>query len=200
MSNPVQNINNIAPVQEESKDKKPTDAVLADFEEGKRFLENGDTAQAAVTLHNALLGYEERDDENGIANASNQLGKACLKREEYETALKHFERAWEICEKLNDPASLIALLNQFAHVHIGLKQYNEAIGKCLDILGRYQSNNDPRGTVATLEWMANIYIEMDAKPKAADVYKTIASIHKNFKHEKIANGFLQKAEELEKAV
>ncbi len=200
MSCPVQNVNNIAPLQDEKQDAKPGDSVKADYEEGKKYLENGDTAQAAVALHNALLGYREKDDKNGIANASNQLGKVCVERNEYEKALKHFQCAWGICEELGDPSSLLALLHQFTLVYNGLEQYPKSIEACLDILGRYQDNNDPRGTVAALEQMAEIYIKMDEKSKAADTYRTIASIHANFKHENIAESYVEKANQLEEAV
>ncbi len=194
MSKPVQSIENIAPVAEQ---KTSEDTVLNEYEEGKKFLENGDTAQAAVALHNALLGYEERDDKTGVANASNQLGKVCLEREEYSKAQHHFERAWEVCNEMGDPSSLLALLQQYVIVYRGLEEYKKAIETCLDILSRYQDNNDPRGTVTTLESMAEIYIEMGEKEKAVDTYRTIAKIHANFKHESMAQGFLQKAEELE---
>ncbi len=200
MSSPVQNVNNIAPVQDEKQGAKPGGPGKDDYEEGKKYLENGDTGQAAVALHNALLGYREKDDKKGIANASNQLGKACLQRNEYEKALKHFECAWEICEELGDPASLVAILHQFTLVYNGLEQYPKAIETCLDILGRYQDNNDPRGTVAAMEQMAEIYITMDEKIKAADTYRTIASIHANFKHENIAESYVEKANQLEEAV
>ena len=78
-------------------------------------------AQAAVAFHNALFGYEEKGDENGIANASNQLGHVCLARKEYEQAKRHYQRAWEICEKLQDPMSLIALSKSYL-VYRGLKR------------------------------------------------------------------------------
>jgi hypothetical protein len=32
--------------------------------------------------------------------------------------------------------------------------------------------------------------------KAADAYRTVASIHKNFRHDNIAEGYLKKAAEL----
>ncbi len=50
---------------------------------------------------------------------------------------------------------------------------------------------------STLEKMADIYIAKGEKLKAADAYRTISSIHKNFKHENIATKFIEKAEALE---
>lgn len=197
MSNPVQSLDNIAPVQDAAKIKKPADPVQADYEEGKRFLENGDTGQAAVALHNALLGYEEKKDKNGIANAANQIGKLCIERGEFEKAKQSFSRAWEVCEELGDPASLQALNHQYIRVHRGLKNYKEAIAVCIEIIGVYQDNNNPKGTVECLETMAEIYVEMGDNAKAADTYRTIASIHTNYKHAGIAKSFADKADKLE---
>jgi tetratricopeptide (TPR) repeat protein len=197
MSNPVQSLDTIAPMQDAKKEGKPKDPVQADYEEGKRFFAEGNIGQAAVAFHNALLGYEEKKDTNGIANAANQIGKICLERGEYEKALKSFNRAWDICEEIGDPASLLTLNKEYAKVYRGLKDYKSAIGVCLDIIDTYQGNNNPKGTVETLETIAEIYLEMDDKVKAADTYRTISSIHANYKHESIAKNFAHKAAELE---
>ncbi len=197
MSSEIQSLDSIAPMNQ-SKTAKSSDPVQAEYDEGKSFLEAKHYGQAAVALHNALVGFEEKADENGIANASNQLGHLCLAREEFDTALKHYQRAFVICEKSNDRMSILAVLNKVVAAYKGLGQFDEAIETCLDILDHYQDNRDPQGTVATLEEMADIYIVKDDKIKAADTYRTIASIHRNFKHENIAAGFVKKAEELER--
>lgn len=176
--------------------EKPSDPLQADYEEGKRYLENLEYGQAAVALHNALVGFKEKNDDAGIANASNQLGHVCFAREEYENALKHYEKAFSICDKSNDRMSLLAVLKRIVEVHKSLKQYDPAIESSLAILDHYQDNRDPQGTVTTLEEMAEIYLKADKKEKAADTYRTIASIHKNFRHETIADGFMKKAARL----
>ena len=197
MSNSIQNINNIAPMGEGDTHQGEKDPVQADYREGKGLLERGETGLAAVSLHNALVGFEERNDENGIANAANQLGKVCLERKEYDKAIAHFKRAEEICEKLGDPFSLLALSKQLVVAYTEAEQYKEAISRCLHILELYQANNNPMGTVEILEELAKIYQRAGDNDKAADSYRTIASIHKNFKHDKIAQGFLEKAAALE---
>jgi tetratricopeptide (TPR) repeat protein len=193
----LQSIQNIAPVNQE---KKSSDPAQAQYEEGKDFLEKKELAQAALAFHNALLAFEEKGDQNGIANAANQLGHVCLERQDYEMALKHYRRAWEICEKQNDPMSLIALSQKLVSVYQGLKQYQEAIKICLDMLESYHLNNNPQGVVDTLERMVEVYIETGDTAKAADGYRTIASIHTKYKHKNIAERFLEKAQALEAAV
>ena len=183
---------------DKSKAKKESDPVKADYEEGKAFLENKDYGQAAVALHNALVGFEEKGDESGIANASNQLGDVCLGREEFDSALTHYQRTLEICDKSNDRMSILSVMAKMVDANKGLEKYDVAVTLCLEILDHYQDNRDPQGTVDTLEGMADIYIAQREKSKAADAYRTISSIHKNFKHDNIAAKFIEKAEALER--
>lgn len=173
------------------------DSVRSEYEKGKRMLTDGNYGEAAVALHNALVGYEEKNDENGIANASNQLGNLCLGKEDYEGAARHFGKARELCEKFNDPMSLFSLSKAFVDVYTGLKQYDKAIETCLELLDTYQGNNDPRGAVSALERISEVYIKAGEQQKASDTCRTIASIHRNFKHTSLAESFEQKAEELQ---
>jgi len=196
VSNSMQNINEISPMSEQNvSDIK--DEVKKEYLEGKSLLERGEIARAAASLHNAFVGFEEKNDEGGMANALNQLGLACFKKEEYDTALEHFMRAEEICRKLNDPLSVLALSRHIVEVQWKKGNVSEAINRCLEMLDFYQANNNPKGTVELLEYMADIYIDAGDHGKAADAYKTIASIHRNFKHDKIAERFLEKAAEIE---
>jgi tetratricopeptide (TPR) repeat protein len=197
MSSDLQSLNSIAPIAN-TKNTLAGDPVRVAYEEGKKCLENDRYGEAAVSLHNALVGFEEKQDENGIANASNQLGHLCLVKKEYETALKHYQRAFEICDKHNDRMSLVAIIGKVVDVHREREDFDEAIEKSLEILDHYQDNRDPQGSVATLEKMADIYIAAGKNNKAADAYRTVASIHKNFKHNNIAKGFIEKADELER--
>lgn len=195
MSEKIQNINEIAPM---GSNKETADApVQAEYKEGKALLERGETAAAAVALHNALIGFEEKNDEAGMANALSQLGLVCIQRGDADKALVHFQRAEELCHSLGDPMSLIWLAKQFVVVYTAAGQYKEAIDRCLDLLDHYKANNDPKGAVEILEKIAGIYIQSGEKAKAADAYTTIASIHRNFKHTKIAESYLEKAEKLE---
>ena len=175
---------------------KSTDPLQADYEEGKKYLKNQAYGQAAVALHNALVGFTERNDQTGIANASNQLGHVCFARGEYESSLQHYQRALDICDASNDRMSMLAVLKKIVEARKALKQYSPAITSCLAILDHYHDNRDPEGTVTTLEEIAELYLQLEQKEKAADTYRTIASIHKNFRHENIAAGFMKKAAQL----
>jgi tetratricopeptide (TPR) repeat protein len=202
MSNP-QSLDQIGPMQAQPQgqpqqnDNTPKDPIQIEFEEGKRFLDNGSLGQAAVAFHNVLLAYEEKQDENGVANACNQLGLVCLAKEDFDGAEKNFQRAWEIVEKNDDPMSMLVLNLQFVKVHRGKKDYSKALNVCFDLLEDYQNNNNQQGAVYVLEEIAQIFLAQDKKESAVDAYKTIASIHKNFSHTRMAEEYLQKAADLE---
>lgn len=196
MSDSIQKISDIAPMAGSAGGNDGGDPVKADYDQGKRYLAEGNLTQAAVSLHNALLGYEEKGDETGTANASNQLGHVCLAKKDYIGAEIHYQRSWDICTGLNDSLSLFSLSKRFVEVYRGQKNYEKAISVCFDILDGHQRNNNPRGTVELLEDLAAIYLEAGMKEKAADTYRTIASIHRNFKHKSIAESFDKKAKEL----
>jgi len=197
MSTPVQPITSISPAGEPGEDQegKKSQAQL-DFEEGRGYVERGEAALAAVSLHNALRGFEQDGDRAGMANAANQLGHACLLRKDYDAALAHYRTAWEICEELDDAVSLLALTRYLIEAHKGLGEYRAALDRCLDLLDSYQRNNNPQGSVEVLEMMADIYVLDEEPGKAADALRTAASIHANFKHQSIADNLRKRAAKL----
>jgi len=196
----IGNIQPLADIQQADKKeekKRSSDPVQAEYEDGQDFLKENDLTQAAIAFHNALRGFEEKNHQDGIANCSNQLGNVCLEKGDFDKARHHYLRAWEICDRFDDPMSLLALSGQLVAVYRGLGEYDKAMGLCLDMLETHNLNNNPKDTVATMELMADIYLDQDEKAKAADAYRTIASIHKNFNHMGFAKRFMAKAEELE---
>ncbi len=197
MMQPVQKLESIQPfVQDgESRPESQTGADK-DYAEGKRYLEKGELSLAVVSLHNALIGYEEKNDDKGMANASHQLGKACFLKEDYEQAQTHFLKAESLCVKLGDPMGKLTVSRQLIDVYSSLQDYDKAIDECIDVLDLYQANNNPQGSVDIIEKMAEVYIAAGDTAKAADAYRTIASIHQNFKHDSIAASYREKAEEL----
>ncbi len=193
----IQPMADIKKVGQKEERKRSSDPVQAEYEDGIEFLKENELSQAAVAFHNALRGYEERKNQDGIANASNQLGNVCLEKGEFEKAKEHYLRAWNVCDRFEDPMSLLSLSTQLIIVHRGLNEMPEALELCFDMLETHDLNNNPHGTVNTMETIADIYLSQDEKAKAADTYRTIASIHSNFKHKTIAKKFISRAEELE---
>jgi len=147
-------------------------------------------------FHNALIGFEQENNENGIANASDKLGDICVEQRNYDKALGHYDRAYAICEKETDRFSLLSLEMKQAHIYFKTKRFQEAVDIYLDILEEYQFLKSPKGAVDTLEILAEVYVAMGEREKAADSYRLAASIHKNFKHKRQAEAFLKKSEEV----
>jgi len=167
-----------------------------DYEQGLTFLNDKDIAQAAAAFHNALLGYEQEKDENGVANAAMRLADICITKKDYDKALKHCETAYAICEKHSDRLSLLTIEAKRATIFHEWGKYEEAIPRYVDLIDEYNAMRNPQATVETLETLAKIYMKVQDREKAADCYNTIASIHKAFKHDNFYNKYTQKAEEL----
>ncbi len=196
----IQSMDSIKRVGESEGKKQSSDPIQAEYDDGIEFLKEDNLSQAAVAFHNVLKSYEEKKHQDGIANASNQLGHVCLKNGDFENAKIHYQRAWDICDRFDDPMSLLALSVQLVEVHRGLNDNQTALEVCFDMVNTHNLNNNPQGTVAVMETIADIYLNMGEKEKAADTYRTIASIHSNYKHKKIAEKYSGRAQELEAEV
>ncbi|RZW26013.1 MAG: tetratricopeptide repeat protein [Desulfobulbaceae bacterium] len=196
MSTPIQKIESIGTAEENNDSQPVKSQAQMDYDEGRGYVERGEAALAAVALHNALRGFEEENNREGVANASNQLGHACLIREEFGKAVIHYKKAWKICEELGDHFSLLSLAKTLAEAHKGAGEYRQALDLCLDLLDSYQKNNDPKNSVEVLEQMAEIYMAAGENLRAADAYKTAASIHANYNHSTKAESLREKAAKL----
>ena len=191
MSNEIPKMNEA----EESSDEK--EQAKADYRTGLDFLKNGETTFAAHAFHNALMGYQQLGDEHGVANAADKLADVCLAREEYPQALEHINVAYAICEKEEDQSSLITLRRKIAQAKTGMGNYEEARTIYLDLVDYYEGSRNPKGTVEALELLAELYLRQGDNTAAADAYRTVAAIHANFRHRKIAQEFIDKAAAIE---
>ena len=176
---------------------KEQDPVQADYQQGLQFLQDKNYSQAAMAMHNALVGYEQQEKEEGIANANDKLGDICLAQQQYEKALPHFEKAYAICKQHDDLMSLLALRKKLIFCHRGLQQFDEALQLYLELLDVYEAMNNPGSTVETMVGMAETYQEKGDLQNAADAYNTAADIHANFKHTRHAEKLRTLARELE---
>ena len=185
--------------QMEQESQAAEDPAQADYNKGRELRAAGDDSQAALFFHNAFVGYEQKGDDKGVANACDQLGDICAGREEHEKAIAHYGRAFAVCDRENDLFSLIALQKKMALSQVALQQFDEAVRTYLNVIDIYAGYNNPAGTVATMEDLAKLYLKMGERQKSADTYRTIASIHRNFRHSNHAQEFMEKAEQVEKS-
>lgn len=170
-----------------------SDPAKLDYKQGREHLEKKEWSEAAVCFHNALLGFEEQRDEQGMANARDRLGDVCMAREDYQTALTHYFAAMALCDKFEDILSWQALNKKVAVCHRRMGKLDQALAVCMEIFDSYGRTRNPEGTVRMLEVMAEIYEEMGDLERAGDSLRTIASIHRNFKHNQQAAEYEQRA-------
>lgn len=174
----------------------PKTQARKDYESGVGHLDNKEYGMAANAFHNALMAWEEDDDQNGIANACDKMGDLLTEKEDYEKALEFYDRAYKICTEDFDRYSLIAIENKKANVFAKLGRFPEAINLYLDLFDEYSGNRDAGNTVAILETLTELYLSNEQKEKAADCYKLMASIHLSYKHKKESDECEAKAAEL----
>lgn len=199
MSDQVQPADTIQPMAGKKKKKEKLSPSRADYKQGREHLKKGDLVEAAVCFHNALKGFEQQGDEQGIANAADRLGDVCLERDELGMALDNFKQAREICRKFKDPDSVFSLNQKIVNVYWRMGKHDQALATCFDILDHFHAGNNPHGTVEIMDTIATIYMEMGKNGEAADTYRTIASIHANFGHKRLAERNREKAAAAEQA-
>jgi tetratricopeptide (TPR) repeat protein len=180
-------------------EEKQKTQAQQDYEKGQELQKKSEFSQAAAAFHNALLGFEQDADENGVANAADKLGDVCLEKKEFAKALAYFDRAYAICQRHSDRFSLFSLERKKAKVYAESGDLPKAIDAYVDIVDEYNALRDPSGAVETLETLADIYLSQQQKSKAADCYRTIASIHKNYKHNNFYATYMEKATAIEAA-
>lgn len=180
--------------------EEPLEPAQEDYRKGKELRAAGDDMQAVSFFHNALIGFEQKGDDKGVANASDQLGDICASMDEHEKAVSHYQRSYEICQRQKDMFSLVALHKKMAVAKKALGQNDEAVKDYLNVIDIYAGYNNPAGTVATMEELAQLYLEMGERQKSAETFRTIASIHENFKHTLQAREFMDKAAQIEQNV
>lgn len=174
------------------------DPAQLDYEAGVEFLKKGDLAQAASSFHNALVGFEQAGNKEGMANSTDKLGDVCKNRNEYDKALEYYDKAYEICKEFDDVYSSMSLNNKQAECLTAQEKYQEAINIYLDLLEGHEKMRNPDSSVKTLLIIADVYQKAGNMEGCIDAHKTAASIHANFGHVNAARRLQEKITELEK--
>ena len=200
MSHTIQPLSSLGAVdpQKAREEALKKDPAKRDYLEGRELLKKGEFAQAGMAFHNALKGFEEQGDQQGIANAADRLGDVCLEREKYDDALANYQRAFAICEQEEDSFSTLSLNKKIAAVYKKQGELDKALEILFDMVEHYQLTKNPKGMVDILVVIAEVYLGKEDKQKAADAYRTVSSIHKNFKHKRLSEEFAAHADTLSK--
>lgn len=164
---------------------QPSEAQI-DYRKAVECIEAGKPGEAAYFLHNAKIGFEQEDNEEGLANVSFRMGDILLAQNEFTKAMEQYRAAEEICRKHDDLMSLMAIRKKVVLCQRGLGDHKAAVATYLTMLDTYEALNNPSGSVKTIIAMAELYEEMGDKEKAVDAYATAAAIHANFGHKEAA--------------
>lgn len=199
VSDRIQPLHSIGPLNpDKDKNEEKTDnPARQDYIKGRELYTAGNYSEAAVAFHNALKGFEEQSDDLGVANSADRLGDACMIREKYEMALENYDRAYAICKKEEDSFSTLSLNKKRAVVLRKMGRFEEALALLFDMFDHYHMTNNPEGSVRALTIMAEVYVAQGKLDKAIDAYRTVSSIHKNFKHKRRSEEFARLADDLE---
>lgn len=198
VSGSIQPLSSLGPMDgnQDAKVDEINDPARMDYVKGRAQHTAGNFSEAALSFHNALKGFEEQGNEQGIANALDRIGDTCMSKEEYQIALDNYKRALVICEKEEDSFSTLALHKKMAACYRKLGRLDEALELLYDMIEHYQLTKNPKGVVDILMVTAEVYVQQGRINKAADSYRTISSIHANFKHQRLAKEFAGRAEDL----
>ncbi|HHB76739.1 MAG TPA: tetratricopeptide repeat protein [Desulfobulbus sp.] len=198
VSGNIQPLNSLGPMDgsQNAKVDEVNDPARQDYIKGRAQHSAGNYSEAALSFHNALKGFEEQGDEQGIANALDRIGDTCMAKEEYEIALENFKRSLTICEKEDDSFSALSLHKKMAACYRKLGRFTEALELLYDMIEHYQLTKNPKGVVEILLVTAEVYVQQGRISEAADAYRTISSIHANFKHQRLAKEFAGRADAL----
>ncbi|MCI5122325.1 MAG: hypothetical protein D3908_14285 [Candidatus Electrothrix sp. AUS4] len=122
-----------------------------------------------------------------------------MEKQDYAAALENYQRAYTICEKEEDSFSILALNKKIAALYRKQGELDKAMELLFDMVEHYHLTRNPKGMVEVMTVNAELYREKGDNAKAADTYRTVSSIHKNFKHKRMAEEFSALADELEQA-
>ncbi|MDX9840673.1 MAG: tetratricopeptide repeat protein, partial [Desulfobulbus sp.] len=103
-----------------------------------------------------------------------------------------------VSEKEDDSISQHSHNKKMAAAYRKLGDHEKALELLFDILEHYRLTNNPKGAVEILVVIAETYAEQGDRARAADAYRSVASIHARFKHSRQAAEFNQRAEALER--
>ena len=112
-------------------------------------------------------------------------------------ALANYQPAHVICETEDDSFSVLSLNKKMAAAYRKLGDHDKALEMLYDILEHYRLTSNPKGAVEVLVLIAETYTDLGDKAGAADAYRSVANIHKRFKHARLAEEFAQRAAALE---
>ncbi len=119
---------------------------------------------------------EEKQDQQFLANGSNQLGIYYARRGDYLKSLSFFHQLMEISERLEDQNGLAQALNNLGNIHYLQGEYEQAIAQFNASLKIREDLGDQRAVAATLNNMGNIFEDQGDYQKALEYFERSLSM------------------------
>jgi signal transduction histidine kinase len=135
-----------------------------------------DPKKAIKAAEQALLLSNHLNYHKGRADAENRLGIAYLRLYEFDTALTHFTREFEISNTHNYEHGVGRSINQLSKMYLKKGDYDEALQYAFKAKEIYIENNDEGNLGLIFNHIGNIYDEKADYGKAIEMYLESVSI------------------------
>jgi DNA-binding SARP family transcriptional activator/tetratricopeptide (TPR) repeat protein len=101
----------------------------------------GDNRRARWYFEQAFAHFEAAGNEPGQASALGNLGAVFQATGRFAEAQQRQERGLAIARRMDDPASLVHLLNNLAMTYVGLRRYDDAVAACQEAIDLQQTHD-----------------------------------------------------------
>lgn len=145
-------------------------------------VERDDPGGAERLARAALDFYREHQDPKGRVRASLLLGDTYWARQEYETAIPHYEEALKPCRDLGDSMGSASLLDRLAKMHRLLDRDEQAIAYFQQSLDGWQKLSIPDREAMTWANMGDICRRRGDIPKAVRCHEQALTLFRQMKN------------------
>lgn len=175
------------------KDKELSSAELM-YQEAKVMSAQGRSLDALEKFEKALEifeGAEGKDVE--VANICEQIGDLRTMRGNFKGAVPAYQRALAICEKNNDPVSIVLLVEKIIDLYRQLGNLDRVLPYYFRALELVEKLGDIGKAGLYLTGIGDIYQRRNELDKALDAYRTAHGIYRGA-------AYRERAEMLEKGI
>jgi tetratricopeptide (TPR) repeat protein len=147
---------------------------------GRALVRLGRLDEANIHLNTALAIYTDLDDAIGMAHTHRDL---CWKLDfegDFEAALPHAERAYELFRAAGHHAGEARALNAIGWFNIAFGSYETALTQCQDALRLQREIGDRFGQAETLDSLGKAYRQLGDTRRAIDCYEQAHALYHEF--------------------
>ncbi len=151
-------------------------AANLNFLLGVCYSDMGMNDKSAISLMNALKGFEKEHDSSGISNTLISLGLIFSNDYNYVDAYNYTLRAFEICEKQDDKLGMSACMNNIGEIYYSREDYVTALGYFKNSLEIDKEIDDLYGIAIGLNNIGDTYLRLKDTVLALSYYQKALEI------------------------